>query len=240
VLSQDQTESEERLSSAVAAERADVMGRVAHQFGHIVRNSLTHLSTVAQLLPQRSADQEFLEEVCARTPTELHRVLHSVDQLEWMKRTIGPAVPINHIADRAEAIWQRLQTALGFATWPNLQVIVPHVTIWCEEASLEVVLYELLANAAHARPREGGVILTADEPGPNTVTFHIHDDGPGFTADALVRGIEPFYTTGNHGVGLGLTIVDRVVRAHGGKLRFSSSRRARGADVAFTLPLQPS
>jgi signal transduction histidine kinase len=97
------------------------------------------------------------------------------------------------------------------------------------------ILLEILLNAVQAAP-DGNVEVTADEPAGHSITVHVHDDGAGFTEESLRRATEPFYTTKTSGVGLGLTVADRLIQSLSGRLLLSPSRRLRGADVALTLP----
>jgi signal transduction histidine kinase len=70
------------------------------------------------------------------------------------------------------------------------------------------------------------------------VRFEVIDRGPGVPKDELPRIFEPFYRSGQRGhgnLGLGLSLVDRIVRAHGGSA-FAHNRPEGGASVGFKLP----
>jgi len=73
-------------------------------------------------------------------------------------------------------------------------------------------------------PRAGDVLVV------------VRDRGAGFSADALARGTEPFYSTDRGSLGLGLTHVRQVVLAHGGDLTLRN-REGGGGEVEVTLPL---
>ena len=67
----------------------------------------------------------------------------------------------------------------------------------------------------------------------------VHDNGHGMSSDEVRRVFEPFYTTKapGRGTGLGLVIVDHIVRAHGGRLD-AESAPGRGTTVRVRLPLE--
>lgn len=119
-----------------------------------------------------------------------------------------------------------------------------------DQALLGRALHNLFANAwAHGHSKEAPLEVIASVNG-DTVTVAVQDRGPGFADAVLPRAFEPFVTGGDaarspraHGVGLGLSLVRRIVEAHGGKASAENVRDARdaevvrGARVSFELPL---
>ena len=66
----------------------------------------------------------------------------------------------------------------------------------------------------------------------------VRDDGPGLPEALLENGIRPFFSTRLKGTGLGLTLVQRVVREAGGRVELSN-RKPRGAEITLLLPSSP-
>ncbi len=107
------------------------------------------------------------------------------------------------------------------------------------ENALRGMLMNLLENAAQAVAGTGNVRLTVLQPDQRQLQFSIADDGSGIEPDLLQRIFEPFFTTRSSGTGLGLAVVDSVVRAHGGELHCVSNVQ-QGTVFHFTLPcLEP-
>ncbi len=107
------------------------------------------------------------------------------------------------------------------------------------ENALRGMLMNLLENAVQAVAGAGCIRLTVAQPDQNQLQFSIADDGPGIEPEHLQRIFEPFFTTRSSGTGLGLAVVDSVVRAHGGELHCLSNAR-QGTVFHFTLPcLEP-
>ena len=73
-------------------------------------------------------------------------------------------------------------------------------------------------------------------PLPSTLNLHFTDTGPGFTAAALMRHAELFFSEKEGGMGIGLNVTAEILRAHGGELLVANSPTG-GAIVTFTLPL---
>jgi PAS domain S-box-containing protein len=103
---------------------------------------------------------------------------------------------------------------------------------------LTQVFQNLLSNAIQHSPRGGTVLLTArsllDE-GSTRVECMVTDQGPGFSPGDLPRVFEPFYTRRHGGVGLGLSIVQRIVEEHQGMVSVGNGPEG-GAEVRVCLP----
>lgn len=70
---------------------------------------------------------------------------------------------------------------------------------------------------------------------PEGILVAVHDSGPGVDPEHLKHVFEPFYTTKNSGLGMGLSICRSIIDAHGGRL-WADTDAPRGAAFQFTLP----
>jgi PAS domain S-box-containing protein len=100
----------------------------------------------------------------------------------------------------------------------------------------EQVLVNLIKNAMQAMTKGGTLTLHTGE-GQDGVWVSVADTGGGIPQEQLNRIFEPFYTTKKKGSGLGLMIVQRIVRAHGGRIELES-QIGRGTTFRIWLPLQ--
>jgi nitrogen fixation/metabolism regulation signal transduction histidine kinase len=64
----------------------------------------------------------------------------------------------------------------------------------------------------------------------------VRDNGRGFTPDVAARATDPFFTTRNTGVGLGLTVAKRVIEAHAGQLEVHTRSQPDDPDLVIHLP----
>ncbi|MDR3378173.1 MAG: ATP-binding protein, partial [Verrucomicrobiae bacterium] len=102
-------------------------------------------------------------------------------------------------------------------------------------AQLQQVLVNLVKNAAQAMTTGGTLTLQTGETNDD-VWASVNDTGGGIPQEQINRIFEPFYTTKKKGTGLGLMIVQRIVRAHNGRIELDS-QVGRGATFRVWLPL---
>jgi signal transduction histidine kinase len=113
--------------------------------------------------------------------------------------------------------------------------------VWGDRVGLQQVVLNLIVNACesmssnHARDRRIEVVaeIGAEH---NAVLISVLDCGRGIDPDKLERVFDPFFTTKEQGLGLGLSICQSIVSAHGGRL-WATNRSDRGTGVHFSLPI---
>ncbi len=112
--------------------------------------------------------------------------------------------------------------------------------VYGDRVQLQQVLLNLVLNACEAmsarQREERRLTLVAVRDGEAGVRVSVIDRGTGIPADELERVFTPFFTTKEHGLGLGLSICRSIVAAHGGRL-WASNNEECGATFHLTLPL---
>ena len=88
-------------------------------------------------------------------------------------------------------------------------------------------------NAIHAMAG-GGELTISDAAASGKTTLSFRDTGPGFSAAALARATELFYSEKEGGMGIGLSVTAEIIKAHGGELRIENA--PAGAVVTFLFP----
>lgn len=120
--------------------------------------------------------------------------------------------------------------------------------VWGDPELLKQVFLNLFTNASEAIMGQGHVRVRMEQVGAQSrpgkdggegfQTVLIEDDGPGFSEEASAKAFDPFFTTKRAGSGLGLSISQRIIEAHGGTIELVSSRRDTGGCIAIRLPYQ--
>jgi PAS domain S-box-containing protein len=119
------------------------------------------------------------------------------------------------------------------------------LTVVGDAGRLHQAIGNLVNNASKYTP-PGGLLRVAVETDGRWAVVRVRDDGAGIPADLLEAIFEPFTQVNptpartDGGLGLGLTIVRRLVEAHGGGVRASSAGPGRGSEFVVTLPLDAS
>lgn len=106
-----------------------------------------------------------------------------------------------------------------------------------DENQIQQALYNLLKNAFQALPASGGLIEISTEVSDYDVALTIKDHGSGISPEVMGSLFEPFHSTKESGSGLGLLIVRRILREHGGELEIES-QPDQGTTVTLYFPRQ--
>jgi signal transduction histidine kinase len=108
--------------------------------------------------------------------------------------------------------------------------------IECDEELLIQVFLNLILNAIQILPKGGKIQVKTDYLNPNQFKIMIADDGPGIPAENRPRLFDPFFTTREGGIGLGLTVTHQIVSQHGGQIWVDDSS-LNGACFTLVLPV---
>src|SRR5260370_7908653 len=116
------------------------------------------------------------------------------------------------------------------------------MTCWGARADLKHPADEIILSAPQANPADAkvGIRTETETNGRGTQWVHIdvQDNGAGFTPEAAKKVPEPFFTTRNVGLGLGLTVSRKIIETHRGKLVITESSNDSQATLPLPLPPQ--
>ncbi len=201
-----------KLERALAAkERMAFLGEMAARIAHNVKNPLSSMKTVVQLLEEDSTLPERVREDCRMVTCEIDRLNRNISQvLKYAKPARDTALAVDLAAivtrtlalSRAEA--ERRQLALVF-----------HGSGPCPvaggEEAVSDILSNLVVNAVEASPpcTTVSVRLVRAECSLGQVALSVEDQGRGIPAELRDKIFQPFFTTRPAGTGLGLAIVSR-------------------------------
>jgi PAS domain S-box-containing protein len=177
-----------------------------------------------------------LEQYLAVAKGEVNRLDNIVTQF---LQAIRPAPPqlnpasLNEVVQKTLALLEPELENRGLSIHCRLARQLPATPI--DANQIQQVLVNLIRNAMQAMTKGGTLTLQTGE-SPDDVWVSVADTGGGIPEEQLNRIFEPFYTTKNKGSGLGLMIVQRIVRAHGGRIELES-QVGRGTTFRIWLPL---
>ncbi|MDE3110637.1 MAG: hypothetical protein KGL02_11930, partial [Acidobacteriota bacterium] len=110
--------------------------------------------------------------------------------------------------------------------------------IQADAALLRRALENLILNAMDAMPA-GGVLMLRTSREKSEIHLEVSDTGTGLTPEECDRLFTPYYTTKQHGTGLGLAVVQSVISDHGGRISVESEMGI-GTSFHIYLPVKPS
>lgn len=233
VLLNDLTETRRLQDELARHQRLSALGRMVASLAHQIRTPLSAALLYAGHLHERELTQEQQQRFAGRLSERLHELEHQVrDMLVFAKGELplSDSLPPNEFF----AALQRAAEAHVQGQQVRWQCDIYHGRLLCNQDTLIGAVLNLIKNAQQATG--AGLLLKihcyrrADQ-----LILSVTDNGPGISAELQQRLYEPFFTTRVTGTGLGLSVVQTVVKAHHGELRVRSVV-GRGTRVMICLP----
>jgi signal transduction histidine kinase len=228
-----------RLERRIAqSERLAALGRMAATVAHEVKNPLSAIKSIAQVMRED-------ERVSAEYGRDLSLIVGETDRLS---RSVTQMLSFARSAPHGEAPRRADELVEAALQLFRVEASARKVTLSADAASAGVeldgprvaavrdALSNLLLNAIQATPAGGSVRVEARAEGP-ALHVAVVDGGPGVPAEQRERIWEPFFTTKQRGTGLGLAIVRKRIEEIGGAARLAANRNGGGARFELTVPL---
>ena len=238
LIFQDLTPIREMEEQMRRSEQLAAIGKMAAGIAHEIRNPLASMSGSIQMMSQTAdldATSEKLMGIVLRETDRLNTLV--TDFLQFARPTAPQKEPIDlslMLEDLVD-VFGNLHYREGETPHINVRIdIDDEVTLECDPRQLKQVLWNLLNNAAEAASTE--VLIRVRTPrGEGRTVIRVIDDGCGIPAEVMERIYDPFFTTKDHGSGLGLAQVLRIIEDHGGSLRAESEPDV-GSAFTVTVP----
>ena len=223
----------------LGAERLATIGRVASSISHDLRHPLTAVMANAEFLCERDLNTEQREELYHEIRAAVDQMTDLVESLlefskarESLRRVFGPVEP---------AVKRAIQTVRARPDFQNLRISFARegkCETWFDQKKMERVFSNIVLNACEAAPPEHGTITIDLREGKDDVEVRVIDNGPGVAEPVRQRLFQPFTSFGKqNGIGLGLTISQKILQDHGGAICLESSEIGRTV-FRLTLPIR--
>lgn len=227
---------------AIEAARRELLANLAHELARPL--SALH-AAIHALQSGAIADPMFGAYLLTGMEAELQglqRILK--DLLQFYELTLGTVQLSRRPTEVGEwlstclSTWQQAAERKGLAWHATIPDALP--TVFMDPERMSQVLGNLLSNAIKYTPA-GGTVRVEAEAGERELRIGVSDTGPGIDPQEFAHIFEPFYRmnagrSSAHGLGLGLTIVRDLARAHGGKIEVESEP-GHGSHFTLRLPL---
>lgn len=237
----DITESTQASESDLETQKIKAITQLAAGVAHELGNPLNTLGIHLQILRRRLQKKG----KAASMPEVLEFVdvaEQELSRLDGIVKNFLNAVRPDKLNRGLINLRQLLSEAVSFMRpeIENKKIVIDaalpdHIPALMGDAGqLTQAFYNLVKNAIQAMP-DGGLLQILCSVDDVFVHITFADSGKGLNENDICRLLEPYYTTKSSGTGLGLLIVDRIVRAHGGELTIEGSP-GQGATFTISLP----
>ena len=252
IIFKDLTEISELRREMQRREHFATVGEMTALIAHEIRNPLAAMHTAAETLKGELGYDEEKEEYLTIIIREIKRVNSLVsDFFTYVKPVEVAAEPVDvhELLDVLVFIEGGKMRKAGIKVVCAYAADVPPVL--ADRNLLQQALLNILLNAFQATSVGGTVTIATSYAEPDDdasgeldspageLCISIDDTGEGIPDDQLARVFKPFYTTKTKGIGLGLAITDRLVKAMSGRIEVVS-KRGRGTRFTIHLPVTPA
>jgi two-component system, sporulation sensor kinase E len=261
----DATEYRQQTSEAIQSERIHALTLLAASVAHEIGNPLNALHIHLQLLERelkrlnsmsgmrpsgrsrgRATSGEIiaeisgisgrLEEYLRVAKGEVVRLDYIITEFLQALRPKPPAFELASINDVARETLALLAPELANRGLRVHEKLFPNLPkCMCDPGQIKQVLVNLIKNAMQSMTK-GGILTIATGTTAEDVSISVIDTGSGIAPEQQRKIFEPFYTTKEKGSGLGLMIVERIIRNHGGRIQLLS-QVGHGTTFRIALPL---
>jgi signal transduction histidine kinase len=242
VVARDITHVLELQESVRREERMAAMGSLVAGVAHEVRNPLFGISSTLDAFEARHGEGEAFKKYLTLLRRETERLSALMrDLLDYGR----PPVLDMAAADFATVVDESVQLCQAQAGPAGVRVVragaPPQGRVRLDRWRMQQALQNVIQNAIQHSPPGGTVTVTvgeSDDGERRHVFCSVRDAGPGFQPEDLPHLFEPFFTRRKGGTGMGLSLAQRILLQHGGRLQ-ARNHPEGGAVMTLTLPAEP-
>jgi len=244
MLIHDITENVKEREETIESEKLNALTFLAAGVAHEIGNPLNSLDIHLQLLNrkirkngelQNDSKQE-LQELLGTAQQEIRRLDNILKQF---LNAVRPQALEREPTSLHQVLRDTLKTLEAELTERGVQVSLDLIDklplLQLDPAQIQQVFYNILRNAAQAVSSKTGIISIKSSYNDHEVTFSIQDNGSGISPENMGTLFEPYRSTKESGTGLGLLIVRRILREHGGEIEIDSETD-QGTRVSLYFP----
>lgn len=224
----------------VHSERLASIGMMAATFAHEIRNPLTSLKTFAQLMPEKYNDEEFRNYFSKIVEGEIEKIDGLIsDLLDFSTEKKSSRSNNFDLVSLVDETVDYMKGKLDFEK-KNISIEKNYgssvIEMSGDATNLKQAFINIISNGCQAMKGEG-LLKVHINPDSEHVDVAITDTGDGIHPDDISKIFDPFVTTKQMGIGLGLAISKRIVEDHKGSIKVKS-QLSKGTTFTISLPVQ--
>lgn len=230
---QDRTQEKNLQNKLVLQEKLRSLGQLVAGIAHELRNPLTSIKVFIELLPHKIDDLRYRQEFMKHVPAELNRLNHVVEDLLDYTRSKVPVKGWVDLHEFLSSIVKPFEIQYAFQPIQFINLVDRGTPCYFDKQRIKQVFINLITNAIDAISESDVKKITFEAEMEDGYTcIRIIDTGAGIPANEMSKLFQPFHTTKNNGVGLGLYICYNILTEHSGDIDVQS---AVGKGTTFTL-----
>jgi two-component system sensor histidine kinase FlrB len=240
VLLNDVTETRRLQLKVSHLQRLSAMGEVAARLAHQIRTPLSSAMLYLSPLMKEDTPPKLRQNFAKKLHNSIRHMEGLIkDMLAFSRGDMASTAPVS-VGALCEIVEQQFQSQEGAGLF-NLQVnnAMDNAFVYGSQDALSSAINNLLNNARLACEPEGEITIFADyiedDNGAEWVEISVEDNGVGIAPAEQDKILTPFYTTRSSGTGLGLPVVNSIIKAHRGTLWFASDQ-GEGSTFSIRLP----
>ncbi|WCK56497.1 ATP-binding protein [Aneurinibacillus sp. Ricciae_BoGa-3] len=219
----------------ITAEKFSAIGKLSAGFAHEIRNPLTSISGFIHLFKEELPPDDSKQHYLGIIQSELERVKKLVTDFIVVAK---PDTPVRTSQDISQLLLETVHFMYSQAVLRNVEIHFTtsygSIMLSLDAMQIKQVLINLMQNAIDAMPTGGHIYVSLREFDEHNIQIDIKDTGFGMERHELQQIMNPFFTTKEDGLGLGLSISYRIIESHNGKMMVFSEK---GVGTTFTILL---
>ncbi|MGD6774580.1 MULTISPECIES: ATP-binding protein [Bacillaceae] len=219
----------------VTKEKLSVVGELSAGIAHEIKNPLTSIKGFIQLIQlSGKANKNHVEMVLS----EIDRINDIVSELLVLSKPQTKELTLISILEVLQYVIKLVENEAAINNISfSIENIGPDTMVRGDKNNLKQVFINLIKNSMEAMPDGGTVMITGLRETDGRKSIQVKDDGIGISSSNMDSIGNPFFTSKEKGMGLGLTITKKIIEEHQGNIRIES-KEGNGTTVTIDLPTQ--
>lgn len=216
------------------------VGEMSASLAHEIRNPLGAINASIDVLEQSldlQGDESTLFKIIGEETMRVNRIITDFLHFARIQKAEPELVQVNDLLKKQV---EKIQTEYGDHYLIDMILEADLNEIEADSNQISFVIKSILENAVEAMPAGGEIKVSSQTVqnymGNDQIYFDIEDSGPGFEQDKLIKIFQPFFTTKEKGIGMGMAISERIIQNHNGIIKLQNIK-GKGLGVSIVLPV---